>query len=133
MPSSLGVKGGGGIHGCVVQLLRLQMGWGSDGEMLLWGGPAGTQQGWSGVQTQSSDPSVVQDDPLGSHYPGRELVLVLSSGRSHVDGQEAHAEPGLPWSPVTLALHLPGTRCPPEPPVSPPPRGCTLIMAGGGW
>lgn len=78
MPSSLGVKGGGGIHCCVVQLLRLQVGWGSDGEMLPWGGPAGTQQGWSGVQTQSSDPSVVQDEPLGSHCPGRELVLVLS-------------------------------------------------------
>ena len=26
----------------------------------------------------------------------------------------------------------PGTRCPPEPPVSPPPRGCSLILAGGG-
>ena len=26
----------------------------------------------------------------------------FSSGQSHADGQEAHPEPGLPWSPVAL-------------------------------
>lgn len=91
----------------------------------------GLSRGGAGFRPRAPTLRWCRMSPWGPTAPGESWCsFCLSSGRSHVDGQEAHAEPGLSRSPVTLALHLPGTRYLPELPVSPPPRGCTLIMAG---